>query len=84
MFTLLIGIPSRRASAQWGVSVARRGVEEASDSAGDRRVRGGAGGGVTGKVALYFPIHVDGMGEASKYYPQDTGTRPNSVKCENC
>jgi hypothetical protein len=33
---------------------ARRGVGEASGSAGDSRVRGGAGGDTTGKGALYF------------------------------
>ena len=33
---------------------ARRGVGEAPGSAGDSRVRGGAGGGATGKGALYF------------------------------
>ena len=33
---------------------ARRGVREASGSAGDSRVRGGASGDATGKGALYF------------------------------
>jgi hypothetical protein len=42
------------APGRTGVAAARRGVGEASGSAGDSRVRGGAGGDTTGKGALYF------------------------------
>src|SRR4029450_10760364 len=51
------GPPARRpACGQQGARpAARRGVGEASGSAGDSRGRGGAGGGATGKGALYFP-----------------------------
>jgi predicted ATPase len=45
----------RPACGQQGARpAARRGVGEASGSAGDSRVRGGAGGDATGKGALYF------------------------------
>ena len=41
---------------------ARRGVREASGSAGDSRVRGGASGDATGKGALYFLYSWGGSG----------------------